>query len=215
MLLSRNLYQRFLLICCTMSSNAVAGDQIGRKWLGAGNQGCRRGKTFVRSGRPGTGGVPDLAPKVSGWVHVATFGCSSVLTSAAYGTPGSSCFKLSDSDINKKMAANEIKIDFGSGKPSLYAQLVYADGKPRVFTIKSHVARWRFSETSSWLGPCGHPSQNTNYYLFHIKASSRNGPCQNGNYENAVYSDGFKNRDGSNFFPATGFSSNFKMYVKT
>ena len=153
----------------------------------------------------------EAAPKPA-WTHVATMGCSSVLTTGTYGSQSGSCWKgYSDAQINSMMVGGNMKIDF-CGTP-MYFKF------NRAFATnpgQDNGVQWRNSPTESWRGACTHSSQyGHNYRWFHIKANSRTGSCQRGNFENTINpSSGFNNRDGSNFFPTAGWSSCITVYVK-
>eukprot|EP01006_Ploeotia_vitrea_P010507 TRINITY_DN2728_c0_g1_i1.p1 TRINITY_DN2728_c0_g1~~TRINITY_DN2728_c0_g1_i1.p1 ORF type:complete len:751 (-),score=79.53 TRINITY_DN2728_c0_g1_i1:121-2253(-) len=168
--------------------------------------------------------------KCKDWQLIMTAGCSKLLTTGAYGKPGSSCWKYSDSQINSILGPDkQIWINFGRGR-NMYLQLSDANGNPRPWALKSSasLAKWRWSQNAAWMGPCGHPSQNARYHWFFMKSKCPYGKtgcsCVSSNYENAIYggsvsgpggATGFTNRDSSGMFPLTGWSSRIKVYAKT
>ena len=153
------------------------------------------------------------------WKHVITAGCSSVLTTGTHGSEGDSCWKgYSDSQINAMMVDSMMKIEFsGSARETLYVQLVTwsPSGNLRDWATEPNpnTAKWRWSEGDDWRGPCGHDQQQDSGYWFFFKTSGHSSGCQAGNFENTVSSSGFENRDGADFWPITGWSSNIKLYV--
>ena len=138
-----------------------------------------------------------------GWTHVASFGCSNVLTGDSYGSEGDECWKLSDTDINALMCGSELKVEFYSTADTLFVQLVDLDGELRDwhYDPTPNTAKWRWVDTLPWKGPCTHDSQTSNGHFFFFKTGTRYGDCASSNYENSVYDpsstsyEGFINRD--------------------
>eukprot|EP00049_Salpingoeca_infusionum_P011110 m.191461 g.191461 ORF g.191461 m.191461 type:complete len:718 (+) comp14843_c0_seq1:81-2234(+) len=162
--------------------------------------------------------VPTLSRYGGGWTHVMTLSSSNVVTNNAVGTPSSSPFKLSNSDINALAGTQGLEFWLDQNGFPFFWSPVDTSGNPRTFTTTSHVGLFRFGMDDEWNGPCGHDSQNTNFYFMFFKTpcsyNTRSCSCISGNYENAVYSDGIRNRDGSSFFRFEGWSSSYRMYAR-
>jgi hypothetical protein len=153
------------------------------------------------------------------WTHILTAGCNNVLTTGKTGNPSDSCWKgYTDDEINDMVVNSEFQIVFSdsSDRKTMYIQLTETDGSLRNWKTASDVnpAKWKWTESEAWKGPCHHTGQSYNW--FHFKTSYPAQNCESSNYENGVTSDsGFFSNDGSNFWPTTGWSSSIKMYAKT
>jgi hypothetical protein len=149
------------------------------------------------------------------WKHVITAGSGSVLTTGTVGTAGASSWKgYTDDEINSFMHGSEIKIEFGS-MAIMLVKLTDLRGNLRAWSTQPNpnTAMWQM-ESGQWLGPCGHVQQLGLGYWFMLKTDSLNGPCQDSDYEQTVSANGFTNKDGVDFWPIAGWSSEIKIYVK-
>ena len=119
-------------------------------------------------------------PANEGWHHVITAGCNYVLREGTYGSgPGASCWKgYSDSEINAMMVNSEMKVEFGGAGQTLYVKLVdWPQGRPRKWATRPrpNTAKWRWAESDSWQGPCGHGHQLNYQHWFFFKTPGRKG----------------------------------------
>eukprot|EP00591_Stephanopyxis_turris_P005139 CAMPEP_0195517700 /NCGR_PEP_ID=MMETSP0794_2-20130614/11361_1 /TAXON_ID=515487 /ORGANISM="Stephanopyxis turris, Strain CCMP 815" /LENGTH=2125 /DNA_ID=CAMNT_0040646559 /DNA_START=136 /DNA_END=6513 /DNA_ORIENTATION=- len=161
----------------------------------------------------------------TGWFPVIVPGCKEALSADGYGDYDvagafrhSDCYSASVDNINSLMENNEMKIEFPSRSKTMYIRLVDEDGEPRDFSTTSHVFQWKWDELADYMGPCGHDSQNENYYWLFSKSSNyAMENCESSNYESGITEDGFFSNDwdsGTSFWAdQTGWDTDIVISV--